>query len=404
MKCSLKTTTIKRSVKLNNTVNRYVFREMIPPFVISLMLFTFIFLMAKILRITDLIVNYGVSLASVLLLLIYSTPSFLIFVLPMSVMMGVLLAFLRLSHDNEIIALKAGGISVYRLLPPVFVFCLMGCLVTGFVSICGAPWGRLSSKALLFKTATSNVDIGLKERTFIDRFDGVMLYVSQIDAQDKTLIDVYIEDQQTPGMVNTVVASRGKLFFSPESLTFRLALFNGLINEVDQKNRTVHSISFDSYDFNLELAQVLSAKKQGEKGRKEMSLRELRQSLKAATGKDAEYYLTLTEYHKKLSIPFACFVLGLVAVPLGIQSKSAKRSFGTVLGLVFFLIYYVLMSVGLVLGETGACPPIIGMWVPNLMIGTIGFYLLISSAKERPLKAISLLPKIFMRPKSVCSE
>jgi lipopolysaccharide export system permease protein len=391
-------------MKLNNTVNRYVFREMIPPFVISMILLTFIFLMAEILRITDLIVNYGVSLVSVVLLLIYATPTFLIFVLPMSIMMGVLLAFLRLSHDNEIIALKASGISLYKLLPPVFVFCLMGCLMTGFVSIYGDPWGRLSSKALLFKTATSNVDIGLKERTFIDRFDGVMLYVSQIDPQDKTLIDVYIEDQQTPGMVNTVVAPRGKLFFDPESLTFRLVLFNGLINEVDQKKRTVHSISFDTYNFNLELTQVLAAKKQGEKGRREMNLAELRRTLRAATRKDAEYYLTLTEYHKKLSIPFACFVLGLVAVPLGTQSRSAKRSFGTVLGLVFFLIYYVLMSVGLVLGETGVCPPIIGMWVPNLVIGTIGLYLLISSAKERPLKAISLLPKIFMRPKSVCSE
>jgi lipopolysaccharide export system permease protein len=391
-------------MKLNNTVNRYVFREMIPPFIISMILLTFVFLMAEILRITDLIVNYGVSLVSVVLLLLYATPTFLIFVLPMSVMMGVLLAFLRLSHDNEIIALKAGGISVYKLLPPVFVFCLMGCLVTGFVSIYGAPWGRLSSKALLFRTATSNVDIGLKERTFIDRFDGVMLYVSQIDPQDKSLIDVYIEDQQTPGMVNTVVAPRGKLFFDPGSLTFRLALFNGLINEVDQKKRTVHSISFDTYNFNLELTQVLAAKKQGEKGRKEMSLGELRQSLKAATRKDAEYYLTLTEYHKKLSIPFACFVLGLVAVPLGIQSRSAKRSFGTVLGLVFFLIYYVLMSVGLILGETGRCPPIIGMWVPNLVIGAIGLYLLISSAKERRLKVISLLSKIFARPKSVCLE
>ena len=135
-----------------------------------------------------------------------------------------------------------------------------------------------------------------------------------------------------------------------------------------------------------------------------MSLVELRQSLEAAPRKDAKYYLNLMEYHKKFSIPFACFVLGLVAVPLGIQSRSAKRSFGVVLGLLFFLIYYVLMSVGLVLGETGACPPVIGMWGPNLVMGAIGLYLLLSSAKERPLKAISVLPRIFMSPKSVGPE
>lgn len=382
-------------MKVNSIVSRYIFREMIPPFLINLVLFTFIFLMAKILDITGLIVNYGVSVSSVLLMLTYSIPSFLVFVVPMSIMMGVLLCFLRLTHDNEVVALKASGFSIYRFLPAVFVFCLMGFLVTGFMSIYGSPWGRLSFKALLLETATSNIDVGLKARTFIDSFKDVMLYVSEIDPQDKTLTDVFIEDRQTAGMVTTVVAPSGKFFCDAERLTFGLTLFNGIINRVDLKNKTVHSVSFDTYDFNLELAQVLSARKYGRKGRKEMSLVELRQSLKEAAKKNAKYDLTLMEYHKKFSIPFACFVLGLVAVPLGIQSRFAKRSSGMVLGLLLFLIYYVLMSAGLILGESGICPPVIGMWGPNLVLGAIGLYLLISSAKERPLKAISLLPRIF---------
>ncbi len=382
-------------MKINSIVSRYIFREMIPPFLINLVLFTFIFLMAKILDITGLIVNYGVSVSSVLLMLTYSIPSFLVFVVPMSIMMGVLLCFLRLTHDNEVVALKASGFSIYRFLPAVFVFCLMGFLVTGFMSIYGSPWGRLSFKALLLETATSNIDVGLKARTFIDSFKDVMLYVSEIDPQDKTLTDVFIEDRQTAGMVTTVVAPSGKFFCDAERLTFGLTLFNGIINRVDLKNKTVHSVSFDTYDFNLELAQVLSARKYGRKGRKEMSLVELRQSLKEAAKKNAKYDLTLMEYHKKFSIPFACFVLGLVAVPLGIQSRFAKRSSGMVLGLLLFLIYYVLMSAGLILGESGICPPVIGMWGPNLVLGAIGLYLLISSAKERPLKAISLLPRIF---------
>ena len=131
-------------MKVNSIVGRYVFREMIPPFLINLILFTFIFLMAKILDITDLVVNHGACVSSVLIMLIYFMPSFLVFVVPMSIMIGVLLAFLRLSNDNEAVALKAGGFSIYRLLPPVFVFCLIGCLVTGFMCIYGSPWGRLS--------------------------------------------------------------------------------------------------------------------------------------------------------------------------------------------------------------------------------------------------------------------
>jgi len=375
-------------MKVNTIVNRYIFREMIPPFLINLVLFTFIFLMAKILDIADLIVNHEVSVSSILLVLIYSIPSFLVFVVPMSIMMGVLLVFLRLSNDNEIIALKAGRFSIYRLLPPVFLFCLIGYLLTGFMSIYGSPWGRLSFEALLFETARSNIEIGLKERRFNDSFKGVMLYVSKIDAQKKTLNDVFIEDRQTPGMVSTVVAPKGKFLCNPERLSFRLTLFDGIINKVDQKKKIVHSVSFDTYDFNLGAAQALSAKKHGRKGRKEMSLAELRQSLKKATKKDARYYLTLMEYHKKFSLPFACFVLGLIAVPLGIRSRSGKRSFGMVLGLCFFLVYYIFLSAGWVLGEAGICPPIIGMWAPNLVIGACGLYLLILSATERPLRAI----------------
>jgi lipopolysaccharide export system permease protein len=386
-------------MKVNSIISRYVFREMIPPFLINLVLFTFIFLMAEILDITKLVVNYGVSVFSVLLMLLCSIPSFLVFVVPMSIMMGALLAFLRLSNDNEVVALKACGFSIYRLLPPVFVFCLIGFLVTGFVSIYGSPHGRLLFKALLLETVKSNIDIGLKERTFNDSFKGVMLYVGKIAAQDKTLIDVFIEDQQTPGTLSTIIAPKGKLFSDPERLAFRLTLFNGVINKVDQNNNTIHSVRFDTYDFNLEVGQILSAGRYGRKGRKEMSLAELRQDLKGVAEKDAKYYLTAMEYHKKFSVPVACFVLGLIAVPLGIQSKSAKRSFGMVLGLLFFLIYYIVLSAGWVLGEAGVCPPVVGMWCPNLVIGASGLYLLILSAKERPLKAISVLPRIFMRKK-----
>ena len=92
------------------------------------------------------------------------------------------------------------------------------------------------------------------------------------------------------------------------------------------------------------------------------------------------------ELHKKFSISFACFTLGILSVSLGIQSRSSKKSYGLVLGLVFFLIYYLLLSFGLVFGETGAYPPVIGMWVPNYIMGGLGLYLLFRTANERSVK------------------
>jgi len=362
-------------MKINSIVNRYLFKEMIPPFVINLLFFTFVFLLTRILDITNMIVNYRVSLSAVSLMLLYSIPHFLEFVIPMSVMMSVLLTFLRMSGDNEMVALKAGGISVYELLPSVFLFCLIGCFLTGFMTIYGKPWGRMSFKTLTYEVIASNIDIGLKERTFNDKFKDVMLYMNRIDLKNNLLIDVFIEDQRAKNVVSTVVAPTGKLLSEPDNLVFHLQLYDGSINQVDLKNRSVHSISFDTYDISLDLKKDVSAAKSRQKDEKEMSLFELFHYLKASVAKNSQYYSALIEFHKKFSISFACFALGFLAVPLGIQSESTRRSSGLGLGLILFLAYYLLLSAGWVFGEAGKYPPVIGMWVPNIVMGSIGLYL-----------------------------
>ena len=368
---------------------------MIPPFVINLLFFNFIFLLTKILDITNMIVNYRISLFDVMLLLIYSMPHFLEFVIPMSVMATVLLTFFRLSSDNEIVALKAGGMSIYKLLPPVLLFCLIGCILTGFMTIYGLPWGRLAFKKLTYEVASSNVNIGMKERTFNDNFEGVMLYTNKIDLKNKALIDIFIEDQRTKNIISTVVAPRGEMYSEPDKLLFHLRLHNGTINQVDIEHSTVHSINFDTYNINFDLKKSVTAKK-GRKDEKEMSIAELSKYLKDNVNKDAKYHATLIEFHRKFSIPFACFALGLLGVPLGVQSKSAKRAFGLGLGLIFFLLYYLMLSAGWVFGEAGFYPPLIGMWMPNIVTGGIGLYLFVRTANDQP-SLISYLPYLFKR-------
>lgn len=382
-------------MKINSIIYKYIFREMIPPFVINLLFFNFIFLLTKILDITNMIVNYRISLFDVMLLLIYSMPHFLEFVIPMSVMTTVLLTFFRLSSENEIVALKAGGMSIYKLLPPVLLFCLIGCILTGFMTIYALPWGRLSFKKLTYEVASSNVSLGMKERTFNDNFEGVMLYMNKIDLKNKALIDIFIEDQRTRNIISTIVAPRGEMSSEPDKLLFHLRLLNGTINQVDIENKTVHSINFDTYDINLDLKKSVTAKK-GRKDEKEMSVAELNKYLKDNVNKDAKYHAVLIEFHRKFSIPFACFALGLLGIPLGVQSKSAKRAFGLGLGLFFFLLYYLMLSAGWIFGEAGIYPPLIGMWMPNIVTGGIGLYLFVRTANDRPL-LISTLPYLFKR-------
>ena len=369
------------------------------PFVINTVFFTFIFLMTKILRITQLIVNYKISMISLLLILIYSIPRFLSFVIPMSVMMAILLTFLRLSSDKELVALKAGGVNIYGLIPPVLLFCVMGIALSSIMTVYGMPWGTISTKTLTFRVAASHVDAGLKERTFNDSFKDVMLYINKIDLKKKILKDVFIEDKRSQNIVSTVMAPKGTLISEPDKLEIHLKLYNGAINQVDLENRSAHSINFKTYDVDLDLKKTLMESNGGPKNEDEMSFDELKAYLKTFAQKNEQYYSALIELHKKFSIPFACLALGILAIPLGVQSESGKRSTGLGMGMIFFLIYYLMMSAGSVFGEAGVYPPAIGMWVPNVVMGGIGLFLLVRVNDDRPVSIKSALNFVKMKLK-----
>jgi len=386
-------------MKLNSVINRYLFAEMLSPFLINVLFFLFVFLLTEILEISNMIVNYNIGLSRIFWLLIYTMPYFLVFVLPMSVMMAVLLTFLRMSSDNEITALKSGGVSIYQLLPAVLSFCLLGCLLTGFMIIHGLPWGRTSLKQLTFDIAKSGMDIGLKERTFNSSFQGIMLYVNRIDLKTRELIDVFIQDERRGEAPVTVIAPRAKMSAEPEKLFFQIRLFNGTINHANPEKRSVNTVRFDTYDLTLDLKNAAAGIREGPKSEKEMNPEELRQCIQENAGtKNSRYYRALLEFHKKFSIPFACFALGILAVPLGIQSKTARKSFGLGLGLFLFLFYYLLLSAGMVFGETGKYPPLIGMWMPNIVTGGIGIFLFVRTVKGYPAY-IDMIP-FFLKKKS----
>jgi len=373
-------------MKMNTIINRYLLKEMIPPFAINLLFFTFIFLMTKILEITDLIVNYRAGLLDVMFMLIYSMPFFLEFIIPMSIMMAVLLTFLRMSGDNEIIALRSCGMSIYRFLPPVLFFCFFGFLLTGFVGIWGMPWGNRSFKKLAVSVAETSIHAGFKERTFNSSFDGLTLYVNRIEAKNKEFIDVFIEEKRSSGHVNTVISPKGILYKDPGKPVFHLRLFDGMINQLDLKNRTVRTVHFDEYEINLDLKPEIAGKTYRKKNIEEMSLAELKQFTETAMNKDERYFTSLMRYYEKFSIPVACFALGILALPLGLQSRTERRSLGIVTGMVLFFAYYLMLSIGWSFGESGVYPPIIGMWAPNVATTGIGVFLFIRASKDRPVR------------------
>ncbi|HDI60971.1 MAG TPA: LPS export ABC transporter permease LptF [Desulfobacteraceae bacterium] len=371
---------------MSTLIDRYLLREFLPPFALNLVFFTFVFLMTRILEITNMVVNYRIGLGAVALMLVYATPRFLEFVVPMSVMMAILLTLLRLSGDNEIVALKAGGISVYRLLLPVMTFALIGCLITLLITLWAAPRGRLALKGLVAQaTRATDLSLVLKERTFNDAFDGVMLFVSRIDPGTRELRDVFIEDRRHRPLKIAIVAPRGRLVAEAGNNAYHLELFGGTVHRVDLAGRTADTIGFESYEVALKVKPSRAAVA-APPSEDEMGFAELGRWIDSLPPDDQRYFSARLAWHQKLAIPAACLCLGFMALPLGIQSRTARRSFGLGLGLASFLAYYLLLSAGKILGEAGYLTPVVGMWLPNAVSAAFGFWLMARAARERPVQ------------------
>jgi len=313
------------------------------------------------------------------------------FTLPMSAMISILLTFMRMSGENEIVALKGAGVSLYKLLPPVVVFAVLATLLTMWVTVFGVSWGKLSLKKKSIELARSSIDAALQERQFNSQLNDIMIYVSHVDMKTRDLRDVFIEDRRTRGVTSISVAPRGKLIRLNNEDVYTIRLYKGGINQVNVQDNSVTHINFGHYDINIDLA---SMQKGGPrkliKDLDEMSLNELVQHIRAGIKDPARKSEALMVLHEKFSIPFACLSLGLLAFPLGIQSMSLRRSSGFGMGISFFLLYYLLLAAGWSAGETGHYPPFIGMWLPNVVMGGSGLFLLVRNAKEKPVR----LPRV----------
>ncbi len=339
------------------------------------------------------VMNYNVPLSSVLILLGLKLPRFLEFTIPMSVTISVLLTFMRMSGENEILALKAAGASLYKLLPPVLVFCVLGTLLTLWATLIALPWSKASFKQKSIEFAQSSIDMALQERQFNAQVDDLMIYVAHVDIKNHGLEDIVIEDRRTKGVVSISTAPSGKIISTKNKRVYTIRLYDGAINQVELDKGSVNNIKFGNYDIIIDLAALNKNIGNATKRIDERSLGELIQFIRSGIKNKTQLNEALMLLHEKFSVPFACLALGLLSFPLGVQSNSTRKSSGLSLGLFFFLLYYLLLAAGWSVGESGDYPPFIGMWMPNVVLGSAGVYLLIRNAKDRPVR----LPKFIVK-------
>jgi lipopolysaccharide export system permease protein len=379
---------------VRKTTYLYILKEILPIFLIGMMVFTIILLMDKILKLIELIVSRGVSLSDILMLLLYLSPSFLIFTIPMSVLLSTLISFGRLSGDSEITAFKASGLSLYQLFLPVSIFSIAAYLLTTLCVFYGLPWGNHGFRTTLYKIAQSKADIEIKERVFNDLFDGLVVYVEKVPIQGEKMEGILIYDERDQGKTNTIFAREGLLSSNPKSQEVILRLFDGDIHRFDSRADVYQKIKFDAYDLKLELAKALSA--MGKKLRDhELSVDDIKEKIEKKKSSGEDSTAQEVELHKRYAIPFACIVFSLIGVPLGIQPRRAGRSYGFVFSILILLAYYISLMGSEILALRRTIPPYLAGWAPNVIFGGLGIYLLIKTAKESPFKPAVWLTEAF---------
>ncbi len=366
-------------------INRYILKELLQPFLLCLGFLSLVFLLTKIIDITDLVVNYRASLSTVLSMVGYTLPVLMQYTLPMSVMMAVLLTLLRMSADREIVAIKTGGAGLSAILFPVGAFCLVGSLLTLAVTIYAVPWGNYSYKKMVVDIASAGVDASLKAGKFNTNFDGVMLYVERIDPEDKSLHGVFIRDTRNPESELAITAPKGVRSFSKKTNTLTLRLFNGDVNQVNLTGREVNAIAFSTYDIRVNLSSIGSDKKLGDKARDEMSLSELKDYIDAEKKAGRTPSTAIMEINEKFALALAALTLGILSIPLGLRTAFSRKGSGMGLGLVCFLLYYVMHASGWSLGKSGVLPPQYALWMGNVVMGSAGLIFLARVSREKSL-------------------
>ncbi len=364
-------------------LNRYILKEITLPFLMTILVFTFVLLIGKILQITDLMVNKGVNVLTVVKIVLFILPSFLTVTIPISLLIAVLIGLGRLSSDNEITAMKASGISLYQLLLPIVTLCVVATVATAVIGFL-APLSNSATKSLFFNILKEKASIGIKEKVFNDDFKGLVLYADRIPVEGDYMEGVMVFDNRLTKEPATIIAPQGYLSSNPESMTVSLRLLRGSIHAVASDLKTYKKTEFSTYDVNLDLQTALvEAKKASVKGSADMTVGELYRNIRKAGVEDDKLRDMVIELNKKFAVPLSCVVFGIVAVPLGIVSRRSGKSRGFTVGLFVVAAYYTLLLAGEAFGETGKMPTAVAVWSPNIIVGAVGTYLFVMAAKER---------------------
>ncbi len=374
----------------------YTATEILGPFFASFLIMNSVFFLVKLIPFLNIVLELNIGFADFVRLFSYLFPNMFLYSMPMAAMMGMIIAFGRLSSDTEILALKANGISIYNLLPPVILVSLTIALLTGYFSIQLIPTGEMAMKQLMFQLAKEKIDKGIKENTFTEALGDVVVHVESIDKTTGKWENVWVSDMRGQKVPSITMAKSGSMLGDTQKMQVTIILENGSLNRPDDSY--TQTVTFDRYQINipLRIPGIDASKDIAHQSSSSMTMSQL-QTMATQYGRETGWGREkLVHYHKRLVLPMGCFILSLLGLPLGLQARAGKSAIGIPVGLGFFIFYYVLFTIGKNVAEKSSLPVFVAMWFPNALFLGLTIFLVRQAANEQPL-----IPEVISAPWAV---
>ncbi len=359
----------------------YLATEILAPFFACFLIMNAVFFLVKLIPFLNFVLQLDINIADFLRLLSYMFPSIFLYTIPMSAMLGITIGFSRLSSDSEILAIKAAGVSTYRILPPVVAVSLVISAIALYFSTVLIPVSEMSMKQLTYQIIKEKVDKGIQEHKFTEALGDIVLHIDELDEETDEWHNVWVSDTRNVEFPTIIMASKGLMQRNKDMFAVTISLFNGSMHRTGLKNSEI--ITFDKYTITIPLQMKGNAFNKLHK--RLLSMPQLLEMAEKVGLDDKTGRKYLVEYHKRLVLPVGCLMLSFLALPLGLQARTGKKAIGIPMGLLIFIIYYVIHTMGKEQAESGNLPIGPTLWIPNFIFFALAIFWIYRVTHEKPL-------------------
>jgi LPS export ABC transporter permease LptF len=365
-------------------IDRSVSRELVVNVLFAIFVLSLVLVVGNIFRkLLPLLVNHDVPVEYLISFIAYVLPFSLIFTIPWGLLTAILLVFGRLSADNELIALRANGVSVSRVCIPLAALALFCTAICLWLNVQVAPAAQEKLRSTIFDLATRNPMALFGSDQVIDQFPGRKIYVGKKEGNKLENIIVFeMDDNALP--IRVTYAHSGMLEADLPNRRILMHLYEARYQQRDEKSpldlhKIRDGINMEEGTLPISLEELYEREKK-RPSRSALSIEQLLDQLKSENSRERS--ASRTEINKRFSFPFSCVAFALIGVPLGVTAHRRETSIGFAMGLIVAVSYFLFVIIGDTLRANPKVHPELLVWFPNVLFLVLGAFLFRRLARQ----------------------